>query len=120
MPRLFDVLLCGTQIYFDNGTEQSIIGFLSARRVANDSLEDAVLRARHDVLIDWNHTYNADRKLGVPKLTTVQVQAANKWLHRNPTEDFYFFDSEQRKQEHLALILDSARPWWRLRKRRPG
>ncbi|WP_339614947.1 hypothetical protein [uncultured Gilvimarinus sp.] len=116
MSRFFDVTLCGTEIFFDNYTEQAVIGFLSARRVAASSLEEAILRARHEVLIDWNYTHNADRKLGVPKLTTEQVHPIKKWLHRHPSEDFYFFDSPERKQEHLATINNSARPWYRFSK----
>ena len=114
MSRFFDVTLCGTEIFFDNYTEQAVIGFLSARRVTADSPEAAVLRARHHILIDWNYTHNTNRKLGVPKLTTVQVTPVRKWLQRHPSEDFYFFDSPERKQEHLKTINNSARPWYRL------
>jgi len=119
MSRFFDVVLCGTEIFFDNYTEQAIIGFLSARRVAAESVELAERLARHKVLIDWNYSHNVDRRLGVPTLTTVSVSPVKKWLQRHPREDFYFFDSLERKQTHLCTINNSARPWYRLRKKHP-
>lgn len=112
MSRFFDVTLCGTDIFFDNYTEQAIVGFLIARRVQADTADAAVMRARHGVLIDWNYTHNVNRKLGVPTLTTVQVAPAKKWLQRRPCKNFYFFDSPERKQEHLNTINNSTRPWY--------
>ncbi|WP_049722091.1 hypothetical protein [Gilvimarinus polysaccharolyticus] len=117
MSRFFDVTLCGTEIFFDNYTEQAIIGFLIARRVQADSPEAAVRRARHSVLIDWNYTHNVSRKLGVPTLSTVQVTPVKKWLQRSPSENFYFFDSQERKQAHLNTINNSTRPWYLPRKK---
>jgi hypothetical protein len=113
MARLFDVTLCGSGIFFDNYAEQDIIGFLNVRRVSADSREDAIRRARHETLIAWNYAHNISRKLGVPQLDVVRVDAAKRWQHRHPREEFFFFNSSQVKQEHLLTIVNSRRPWYR-------
>ncbi|MDO3382107.1 hypothetical protein [Gilvimarinus algae] len=119
MSRYFDIVLCGTGIYFDNLGEQPVIGFLTARRVAALNPEDALRRARHQILVHWNQSYNAERKLGVPKLECVSANEIKRWIHRHPNEDYFFFDTPERKQEHLAGIHDSARPWYRLSRVQP-
>ncbi|WP_020209285.1 hypothetical protein [Gilvimarinus chinensis] len=115
MSRYYDVVLCGTGIFFDNYAETPIIGFLTARRVEATDEAEAVKLAQHHVLVHWNHHYNAQHKLGVPTLKVTKVTPVRKWLNRTLNEDYFFFDSEAVKTEHLALIHHSARPWYRLR-----
>ncbi|MCP8898214.1 hypothetical protein [Gilvimarinus xylanilyticus] len=114
MTRCFDVVLCGTGIYFDNFTETPIIGFLTARRVAAADTTQAIKLAQHQVLVHWNQSYNAEHKLGVPRLEAVTTTAIRKWLRRALDEDYFFYDSEAVKARHLAHIHHTARPWYRL------
>ncbi|MBU2887388.1 hypothetical protein KO507_16605 [Gilvimarinus agarilyticus] len=114
MPKLFDVIVCGSEIFFENHTESAITGFLTCRRIEATDEQQAAVHACHKVLIDWNQNHNSDRKLGVPSLHVELIKNANRWVNRAPTDEYYFYDSQARKREHFQHLCQSTRPWYRL------
>ncbi|MDO3388803.1 hypothetical protein QWI17_23350 [Gilvimarinus sp. SDUM040013] len=114
MSTLFDVIVCGTDIFIENHTESVITGFLTCRRIDAQDAEQAAVHACHQILIHWNQSYNSDRKLGVPKLHVELIQNARRWINRAPTQEYYFYDSAERKREHFQQLCRSTRPWYRL------
>lgn len=116
MSTLYDVIVCGTDIFIENHTDNVITGFLTCRRIAVADEDQATVHACHQVLIHWNQSYNSDRKLGVPNLHVELIQVAKRWVNRAPTEEYYFFDTPERKREHFQLLCQSTRPWYRLKR----
>lgn len=114
MPNLYDIILCGEDIFFENHETHAITGFLTCRRVAAESADEAIIQAKHQVLIHWNQSYNADRRLGVPALSVARVSEVKRWINRQPDQDYYFFDSPDNKAAHQSNLEDSSRPWYRL------
>lgn len=108
----YDVIVAGDQIFFENESEHPITGFVTCRRVQADSAQTAERTAKHTLLINWNQTLNADRKLGVPRLTvedTRRVGLLRRWLRPAPSGDYYFYDSPEVRQQHLAALLKRRR-----------
>lgn len=118
MSSLFDVIVCGTDIFIENHAGRLITGFLTCRRIRAEDEDQAAVYACHQVLIHWNQSYNSDRKLGVPSLQVELIQNARRWINRAPSEEYYFFDSAERKREHFRFLCQSTRPWYRLNRSR--
>ncbi len=110
--QFYDVILTGDKIFFENDQERPINGFVTCRRVEATSEEEAQRIAKHRLLIHWNQTLNADRKLGVPRLSvahTLPVSLLRRWLRPAPSGDYYFYDSPEVQQQHLAALLKRRR-----------
>lgn len=108
----FDIILTGDNIFFENVEHRPINGFVTCRRVEAEDEETAQRTARHRVLIHWNQTLNADRKLGVPRLTVEQVLPVGRlrrWFRPAPTLDYFFYDNPELHQQHLAALLQRRR-----------
>lgn len=110
--HLYDVILTGDNIFFENDRERPITGFVTCRRIEAGTEEEAQRTARHRLLIQWNQTLNADRKLGVPRLSVEHTQPVGllrRWLQPAPSGDYYFYDSAEVRQQHLAALLKRRR-----------
>src|SRR5690606_23011592 len=98
---LYNVIMTGTGIFFENDTGRAITGFVTCRRVEADSEESAGRVARHTLLIHWNQSFNAERKMGIPRLKIEKITRVRRWLAGKLNSDYYFFDSEALHQAHL-------------------
>jgi hypothetical protein len=112
----YQVVISGDEIFFENyNGDEPVIGFIACRQVAANSEDLAIAIAKRDLLVLWNQSFNADRKLGMPRLEIEHVRPIKGWFTRKIPHDFYWFTSELHKQEQLRQFIQSAPAWqfWR-------
>ncbi|WP_347331897.1 hypothetical protein [Marinimicrobium locisalis] len=113
----YKIVLTGSGILVDHyGSPEPVMGFVTARLVKAESEDLAVATVKRDVLVQWNQSFNADRKAGLPKLTIEQVTPVRALLARKPKHDFYFYISEEQREEHLQELTQPKRRWFKKKK----
>lgn len=111
----YKIVLTGTDILVDHyGSPEPVMGFVTCRLVRADSETMAIATAKRDILVQWNRSFNADRRAGLPRLSVAQISPVRRWLTRKPRHDFYFYSSDERRDQHLAL-LTRPRRWFQRR-----
>ncbi|ACE83314.1 hypothetical protein [Cellvibrio japonicus] len=115
----YQVVLSGDQIFFENvsaqpekGAPDPIIGFISCRLIRASTEDMAVAIAKRDLLVHWNQSFNADRKLGMPKLHLEHIAQINSWFKPKIRNDYYWFTDEEHKAQQLSKFTLSARRWF--------
>jgi hypothetical protein len=112
----YKVVISGADIFFENyGNTVPVIGFITCRVIAASSEELAVATVKRDILVHWNHSFNADRKMGMPKLVIEYIAPFNGWLKPKITNDYYWFTSLEHKQQQLDKFTLPRKSWlwWR-------
>lgn len=94
---------------------EPIIGFISCQYIRAESEDLAVAIAKRDLLVNWNQSFNADRKLGMPKLTLQHIVTVNRWLKPKTTDDYHWFTSDAHKQAQLSKMLEKTSRWFNSR-----
>lgn len=108
----YKVVVVGADIFFENyGNPEPVIGFVASRLIEAHSEELAIATIKRDILMHWNHSFNADRKLGIPKLKIEFVTPFTGWLKPKNKQDYYWFTSIEGKQELLDKFTRSVSPW---------
>lgn len=101
----YKIVLTGNDIIVDHfGGAEPVMGFVACRILKANSEKMAIAIAKRDILVQWNQSFNADRKAGLPKLTVDSITPVTPLLTRKPKHDYYFYDSEERRQEHLEYF----------------
>lgn len=114
----YKLLLTGRDILIDHyGSPEPSMGFVACRILQADSEEMAIAQTKRNILVQWNQSFNADRKAGLPKLSLEHIGRVNRWWTRRPKHDYYFYVTEEQRQEHLELFLDPKRRWLGLRRK---
>lgn len=116
----YQVVLSGEQIFFENASAQAgtgapdpVIGFISCRQVQADDEALAVALAKRDLLVHWNQSFNADRRLGMPKLKLESISRINRWLKPKIHHDYYWFTDDQHKASQLeSFTSQPGRRWF--------
>ncbi len=115
----YQVVLSGEQIFFENvsaqpdaGTPEPIIGFISCRLIHASSEELAIAIAKRDLLVHWNQSFNADRKLGMPKLQLEYIACINRWTKPKIHHDYYWFTDMAHKAEQLGHFTAPHKRWF--------
>lgn len=112
----YKIVLTGTDIMVDHyGSPEPIMGFVTCRLVKAESEAMAIATIKRDILVQWNRSFNADRRAGLPRLSVEWIGPVRRWLTRKPRHDFYFFDSNERRDEHLRHLIQPKRRWFRRR-----
>jgi len=108
----YKLLLTGRGILIDHyGSSEPLMGFVACRILPAESEAMAIAQAKRDILVHWNQSFNADRKAGLPKLSLDHIVRVNRWLTRRPKHDYYFYVTEEQRQEHLAHFIRPKRRW---------
>ena len=77
----FQVVISGSNIFFENyGDSEPIVGFVAFRLEKAQTEELAIAMAKRDILVDWTHSFNADRRLGLPVLQLEQITPFKGWI----------------------------------------
>jgi len=114
----YKIVLTGSDILVDHyGSPEPVMGFIACRILKAESEEMAVALAKRNVLIQWNQSFNADRKAGLPKLSLETVTPIKPLFIRKPRHDYYFYDCEEKRQEHLAYFTQGKKGWFRRKKK---
>ncbi len=115
----YKVVLSGENIFFENysDTPEPVIGFIACKLINADSEELAIATAKRDLLVNWNHSFNSDRKLGMPKLAIEFVEPVKGWFKPKTSNDYYWFTDAAHKQEQLDKFTRIPSRWfWRRNK----
>jgi len=113
----YKVVLSGDNIFFENASAltesaEPIVGFISCKLIEAASQELAVAMAKRDLLVHWNHSFNADRKLGMPKLHLEHIAPVNRWFKPRIHNDYYWFTDADHKQYQLSQFTGEPRRWF--------
>lgn len=110
----YQVVISGGNIFFENyGSDVPVIGFIARRLIEADTEELAIATIKRDILVHWNQSFNADRKMGMPKLTIEHIVLFKGWLKPKSKNDYYWYSDEENKLEQLEKLIKprSFRLW---------
>jgi len=109
----YKIVMTGNDIFVENyGGDEPIIGFVACRIVKAESEALAIATAKRNILVTWNQSFNADRKVGLPRLEVEKVTSVSPWLAREPKHDYLFYASAEIRQAHLDKLINPRR-WFR-------
>lgn len=116
----YKVVLSGENIFFENASgidsdaPEPVIGFIACKLIQAESEDLAIATAKRDLLVQWNQSFNLDRKLGMPKLTLEHIAEVRGWFKPKSTNDYYWFTDHEHKQTQLEKFTQPPRQWfWR-------
>ncbi len=112
----YKVVVSGDEIFFENANGvEPVVGFIACRLIQAESEELAVAQVKRDILVHWNHSFNADRKLGMPRLVIEYINQIGGWFKPRIQQDFFWFTSEDHKRQQLDELTQAPRQWrfWR-------
>ncbi len=112
----YKVVLSGENIFFENYSDapEPVIGFVTCKLIQADTEELAIALAKRDLLVHWNHSFNSDRKLGMPKLAIEFIEPVKGWFKPKTTNDYYWFTNAAHKQEQFEKFTRAPSRWfWR-------
>lgn len=98
----YKVVMSGADIFFEiDGDTVPVIGFITCRLIEADSDTLAVATIKRDILVYWNQSFNADRKMGLPKLAVEYIAPFKGWIKPKSKHDYHWYTSEEHKQVQL-------------------
>ena len=118
MMTYYKVVLSGENIFFENASPidqdspEPVIGFIACKLITASTEELAVATAKRDLLVQWNHSFNQDRKLGMPKLTVEHVELVRGLFKPKMTHDYYWFTDGVHKRAQLEKFTQPPRRWF--------
>lgn len=125
MTTYYKVVLSGENIFFENANRidwdapEPVIGFIACKLIQAESDALAIATAKRDLLVQWNQSFNQDRKLGMPKLKVEHIEVVRTWFKPKSTNDYYWFTNDSHKQSQLSLFTQPQRQWfWRSTKKK--
>ena len=115
MMMHYTVVISGSNIFFENyGNPDPVVGFIACRLIQAQTEELAIATAKRDILVDWNQSFNADRKLGMPKLELEHIVPFKGWTKPKTRHDYYWFTDDEHKQKQLdELTAPPKKRFWR-------
>lgn len=120
----YKVVLSGENIFFENASRidsdapEPVIGFIACKLIQTESEELAIATAKRDLLVQWNQSFNLDRKLGMPKLGLEHIAEVRGWFKPKSTNDYYWFTDNDHKKSQLEKFTQPPRHWiWRSSKK---
>jgi hypothetical protein len=115
MTMYYTLVISGENIFFENyDSLEPTIGFIAFRLVRAQTEELAVAIAKRDILVHWNQSFNADRKLGLPILHLEHIALFKGLIKPTIKHDYYWFSHAEKKQEHIEKLTKPKSPWfWR-------
>lgn len=114
----YKVVLSGENIFFENASRidsdapEPVIGFITCKLIQTESEELAIATAKRDLLVQWNQSFNLDRKLGMPKLSVEHIAEVRGWFKPKSTHDYYWFTDNDHKQLQLGKFTQPPRQWF--------
>lgn len=121
----YKVVLSGENIFFENASRldsdapEPVIGFIACKLVQADSEDLAIAVAKRNLLVQWNQSFNLDRKMGIPKLKVEHLTEVRGWFKPKSTNDYYWFTNKEHQQTQLEKFIRPPRQWfWRSAKQK--
>lgn len=119
----YKIVLSGENIFFENYSDapEPVIGFITCKIINAQTEELAIATAKRDLLVHWNHSFNGDRKMGIPKLNVESIESIRGWFKPKISNDYYWFTDPDHKQEHIEKLTQTGGKWfWRRSKKDPA
>jgi hypothetical protein len=115
MMTYYTVVISGANIFFENyNLTEPVVGFIACRLIQAQTEELAIATAKRDILVDWNRSFNADRKLGMPALQIEHIAPYKGWIKPKTKHDYYWFTDAEHKQAQIAELTRPPKKWfWR-------
>jgi hypothetical protein len=115
MMMYYTVVISGSNIFFENyNNDEPVVGFIACRLIQAHYEELAVATAKRDILVDWNRSFNADRKLGMPTLHLEHIVPFKGWIKPKTKHDYYWFTDDEHKQQQITQLTAAPKTWfWR-------
>lgn len=116
--KYYKVVISGSphitnESFFENYSSNAhVVGFIACRLIQAQTEELAVATAKRDILVDWNRSFNADRKLGLPVLHVEYIALFKGWIKPKIQHDYYWFTDEEHKQGQIAQFVDVPKKWF--------
>jgi len=109
----YNVVISGDNIFFENyTTAEPVIGFIARRLIQAHTEELAIATAKRDILVQWNQSFNADRKLGMPSLHVEHVSIFKGWIKPKTKHDYYWFANAETRKEQLDKFTQPPKKWF--------
>jgi len=110
----YKIVLSGENIFFENETTSAepVVGFISCKLIQAENPDLALARAKRDLLVQWNQSFNADRKLGMPKLQAEHISEVKGWFKPKTGNDYFWFTNDADKQALLDKFTQKPRKWY--------
>ena len=103
---IYKVVVSGSGIFFENyGDPNPVIGFVTCRLVTATTESLAIATIKRDILVHWNQSFNADRRMGMPKLAIEFIAPFKGLIKPRTRQDYYWFTNPEHKQEQLAKFI---------------
>ncbi|RYY77335.1 MAG: hypothetical protein EOO52_02425 [Gammaproteobacteria bacterium] len=111
--KYYTVVISGSDIFFENYSSIApVVGFIACRLIKAQTDELAIATAKRDILVDWNRSFNADRKLGLPALHLEHIAPFKGWIKPKVHHDYYWFTDEAHKQRQIAAFIAAPKKWF--------
>ena len=112
MKTYYTVIISGSNIFFENYNDTDpVVGFIARRVIQAESEEMATATAKRDILVNWNHSFNADRRMGLPNLHLEFVSPFNGWRIPRIKHDYYWFTDDTQKFSLLEAARKPVKRW---------
>lgn len=109
----YKVVISGAGIFFENYDHpEPVIGFIACRMIQATSEDLAIATAKRDIRVNWNQSFNADRKLGMPRLNVEHLAQVKHWTKPKIKHDYYWFTGEAHKLEQLEKFTRPPSLWF--------
>jgi hypothetical protein len=112
MMTYYKVVISGSEIFFENYNSTPVVGFIACRLIQAQNEELAIAMAKRDILVDWNRSFNADRKLGLPILHLEYIAPFKGWIKPKIQHDYYWYTDEKHKQAQIAEFTAAPKRWF--------
>lgn len=116
----YKIVLSGENIFFENYSDapEPVIGFITCKLINAQTEELAIATAKRDLLVHWNHSFNIDRKMGMPKLSVESIEPIKGWFKPKTSNDYYWFTDQEHKLQQIEKLTHSPAGWlWRKNKK---
>lgn len=102
--------MSGDDIFFENyDNPEPVVGFVTSRVIKAASEDIAIATAKRDILVQWNQSFNADRRLGLPKLAVERLTPIRPWLKPKSQHDYFWFVNPAQKEQQLSELEPKQR-----------
>ena len=113
MMTYYTVIISGAHIFFeDYNRTEPVVGFIACRLIPAQTEELAIATAKRDILVDWNRSFNADRKLGMPALQPEHIAPYKGWIKPKTKHDYYWFGNAEQKKIHVDKFSKPSEKWF--------
>ncbi len=100
------------EFFFEDLNATAMVGFISQRLIKAENEDYAIATAKRDILVDWNRSFNLNRRLGLPILHLEHAEIFKGWLKPKAKHDYYWYTDNEQKKRHIDNLISPPRKWY--------